>query len=66
MCVFSQPKTPTVAAPIIPAPDNAAANAEASAQRAFQRMRAGAAANILTSPAGIPARPSNAKLGAAA
>lgn len=58
--------TPKIAAPIIPAPDNAEANRDASLARAMQRMRAGAAANILTSPAGIPgARPTNTRLGAA-
>jgi hypothetical protein len=53
-------------APIIAAPDNTEANRQGSLQRAMQRMRAGAAANILTSPSGIRAeRPSNRQLGAA-
>ncbi|MEC9435153.1 MAG: hypothetical protein VYD87_19805 [Pseudomonadota bacterium] len=64
MCLT--PSTPKIAAPILPAPDNAEANRDASLARAMQRMRAGAAANILTSPAGIPgARPVNRQLGAA-
>lgn len=64
MCMMGS--APKFAAPIIPAPDNAEANRDASLARVMQRMRAGAAANILTSPAGIPgARPANRQLGAA-
>ena len=64
MCFGSTPK-PTVA-PIVPATDNAEASREATYARRMQQMRAGAAANILTSPSGIPAgRPSNRQLGAA-
>ncbi|MFT6772318.1 MAG: hypothetical protein ACJA1L_000022 [Paracoccaceae bacterium] len=62
MCFGGSPK---LAAPIIPAPDNSQANREASMARAMQRMRAGAAANILTSPSGIPAgRKTVSQLGA--
>lgn len=58
--------TPKIAAPIIAAPDNTEANREASLQRAMQRMRAGAAADILTSPGGITSgRQTNRQLGAA-
>lgn len=63
MCFGGAPK---IAAPIIAAPDNTEANREASLARAMQRMRAGAAANILTAPGGIPSgRVMNRQLGAA-
>lgn len=51
MCFFSKP---SVAAPIIPAPDNGAARREADLEAELRRRRAGAAANVLTSPIGIP------------
>lgn len=54
MCVFDTPKAPKMAAPIIPAPDNAEAERAASVEAALRRRRAGAAANILTSPVGLP------------
>lgn len=60
------PSMPRTAAPIIPAPDNAEAGREASLARALMRRRAGAAANILTSPGGIATRPMTPRLGAPA
>ena len=47
---------PTVAAaPIIASTSNAEANQAADIEAALRRRRAGAAANVLTSPRGIPA-----------
>jgi hypothetical protein len=42
-------------APVIAAYDNTGANAEADIEARLRKRRAGAAANVLTSPAGIPA-----------
>ncbi len=53
MCVFGQ-RTPTPAAPILAATDNSQATAQASVEASLRRKRAGAAANVLTSPSGIP------------
>ena len=44
----------TAAPPIIAAPDNAEAIQAADIEARLRRRRAGAAANILTSPTGIP------------
>lgn len=52
MCMFG--KTPSAAPAIIPAPDNGAARREADIEAALRRRRAGAAADVLTSPVGIP------------
>jgi hypothetical protein len=46
---------PTIAAPLIAAPDNSEAIQQGEIEAALRRRRAGAAANILTSPVGIPA-----------
>ena len=43
------------AAPIIASTSNAEANQAADIEAALRRRRAGAAANVLTSPRGIPA-----------
>lgn len=53
MCIGG--KSPSIAAPIIAAPDNGPANARADIEARLRRRRAGAAADILTSPTGIPA-----------
>lgn len=53
MCM-SSPKPPKIAAPIIAAPDNAEANRQGDIEARLRRRRAGAAANLLTSPTGIP------------
>lgn len=55
-----------VAAPIVPSTTNAEAERDASLARAQQRARAGAAANVLTSPLGISGRGTTPKLGRAA
>lgn len=58
------PKIPAAAPMLIPASDNAEAMREADIEAALRRRRAGAAANILTGPSGIPGtRPVAAKLG---
>lgn len=61
MCM--SPKMPAAAPTIIPATDNGEANRQATLERSLRRRRAGAAADVLTGPAGIP---STTKLGAAA
>lgn len=68
MCVFGGPKIPKAAPALIPSTDNGEAQRQADLEAALRRRRAGAAANILTSPVGIPAgtRAASAKLGAAA
>lgn len=68
MCVMrgSTPSAAPIAPAIIPATDNAEANRQADLARAQMRRRAGAAANILTSPQGIPSRPLARRLGEAA
>ncbi|WP_284262480.1 hypothetical protein [Roseicyclus amphidinii] len=55
MCMFRQPKMPTPARQAIAAPDNAEATRRATMEARIRRMRSGAAANVLTSPVGIPA-----------
>lgn len=62
MC-FSKPDIPTAAAPIITGSSTAEASAAADIEARLRRRRAGAAANVLTSPTGIP---STGKLGAPA
>lgn len=62
MCKMPKIDTPK-AAPIIAAPDNRDATRQADAEARRRRARSGAAANILTSPVGIP---STAQLGAPA
>lgn len=54
MCVFNRPKTPTPAPQQIAAYDNTEAIRSADIEARLRRRRAGAAANILTSPTGIP------------
>lgn len=49
----------------IPAANNAEANATADMEAALRRRRRGAAADILTSPIGIPSRPATRQLGEA-
>lgn len=61
MCVFSKPKVPTPAAPIIANPGNSESTSRADIEARLRRRRAGAAASILTGPRGIP---STDKLGA--
>lgn len=50
---FKKPDVPTAAPQIIAAPNNREATRQAD-QEARRRRRAGAAANILTGPRGIP------------
>ena len=54
MCMMSTPKMP---APIVPAVDNREAAEQGRLEARLRRRRAGAAANILTSPTGIPSTP---------
>lgn len=54
MCgLFDKPKV-SAAAPIIAAPDNRESARQADLEARRRRARAGAAANILTSPRGLP------------
>lgn len=58
MCVARMmrgPKLPDPKPAIFAAPDNLEATRAASIEAALRRRRAGAAADILTSPTGIPA-----------
>jgi hypothetical protein len=58
MCIaraFRGPKIPDPKPAIFAAPDNTEATRAASLEAALRRRRAGAAADILTSPTGIPA-----------
>ena len=52
MCLFNQPKIPAMA---VARPDNAEASRLAAREARLRKARAGAAANVLTSPTGIPA-----------
>ena len=55
MCL-STPRMPApAAAPLIAAYDNTEAIQQGQIEARMRRLRAGAAANILTSPTGIPA-----------
>lgn len=54
MCVPRAPRLPAAAPAIFAAPDNAQATRSATLEAALRRRRAGAAADILTSPTGIP------------
>lgn len=54
MCVFSKPKVPSAAPQVFAAPGNAESSRQADLE-ARRRKRAGAAANILTTPVGLPA-----------
>lgn len=54
------------AAPIIPSDGNAEAARQESLARTMMRARAGAAANVLTSPSGIPGRAVTRTLGGSA
>lgn len=54
MCTFGTPKVP---AQKIAAVDNREAIQQGDIEARLRRKRAGAAANILTSPSGIPATP---------
>lgn len=54
MCL-NRPSIPKPAAAIIPSTTNAEAQRQADLEAALRRRRAGAAADVLTSPVGIPA-----------
>lgn len=56
MCL-SKPKIPKPAVQQIAATDNAQAYIEADIEQRLRRRRAGAAADVLTGPGGIPATP---------
>ena len=53
MCFYQ--KQTTAAPAIIPAADNRASQQQGDIEARLRKLRAGAAANILTSPRGIPA-----------
>ncbi len=57
MCLFRGPSLPDPKPAIFAATDNREASRSASLEAALRRRRAGAAADILTSPVGIPATP---------
>lgn len=63
MCIFGSPKLPSAAPQLIPSVNNNQARQQAEIEAALRRRRAGAAADVLTSPTGIP---STAKLGGVA
>lgn len=52
MCIMNSPKLEPVAAPILAAPSDAARR-NASVETRLRRARAGAAADVLTSPEGL-------------
>lgn len=55
MCVFNRPKMP--APPQVAATDNAEALQQADIEARMRRRRAGVAADVLTSPVGVPSTP---------
>lgn len=55
MCMIRPPNMSVAAQPLIAAPDNREAIEQGRIEARMRRLRAGAAANILTSPTGIPA-----------
>jgi hypothetical protein len=57
MCKMRAPKIPEVKQPMVAAPNNAEALAQADQEAMLRRRRRGAAANVLTGPGGIPATP---------
>ncbi len=58
MCKMKAPKIPAPPPlPMIAAPDNVEALAQADQEAMLRRRRRGAAANVLTGPSGIPATP---------
>lgn len=63
MCMMKTPKIQTPAAQQIAAYDNGEANREADMETRLRRRRSGLAAQILTSPTGMP---STATLGGVA
>lgn len=66
MCFFKTPKV-SAASQRIAAYDNTEATRQGGIEAALRRRRAGAAANVLTSPTGIPStRSSTAQLGGVA
>ncbi len=54
MCLMKKPAMPKPAAAMLPDPNNAEARRQADLEAALRRRRAGAAADILTSPVGLP------------
>lgn len=57
MCMPRMPRIPRPAPMIIASPDNREAIFQGDLQTRMRRARAGAAANILTGPTGIPSTP---------
>ena len=55
MCFFQSQASPAPRPVIIPATDNRASQQQGDIEARLRKLRAGAAANILTSPRGIPA-----------
>lgn len=67
MCMFGRQSSPAPAAPrMLASTDSREARDQGRLEDALRRRRAGAAANILTSPIGIPAGTSTATMGAVA
>jgi hypothetical protein len=54
MCIFGQKSAPAPARQAVAMPDNAEATRQAGMEARIRRARSGAAANVLTSPDGIP------------
>lgn len=54
MCFMKSQSMPAAAPQLIPSTQNVEAQQQADLEAALRRRRAGAAANILTSPVGIP------------
>lgn len=57
MCIMGSPSMPTPAPLRIAATDNREAAAQEDMEMRLRRRRAGAAANVLTGPRGIPTSP---------
>lgn len=56
MCMFKTPALPKTQVPVA-ATDNREATMQADLEARLRKRRAGAAANVLTGPGGIPATP---------
>lgn len=67
MCIFGRQSEPQGAAPrMLASTDNREAREQGRLETALRRRRAGAAANILTSPVGIPSMGAAATMGGTA
>ena len=54
MCFAQKPPTVAAAAPLVASTYNPEASQASTLEASLRKMRAGAAANILTTPVGIP------------